>query len=59
MKNPIRDMVTKRQLGIHCGTPSFCCANKLVIEAILEQAKRFDDTVLIEATSNQVNQSGG
>ena len=52
-------MVTKRQLGIHCGTPSFCCANKLVIEAILEQAKRFDDTVLIEATSNQVNQSGG
>lgn len=59
MKNPIRDMVTKRQLGIHCGVPSFCCANKLVIEAILEQAKRFDDTVLIEATSNQVNQFGG
>lgn len=59
MQNPIRDMVTKRQLGIHCGIPSFCCANKLVIEAILEQAKRFDDTVLIEATSNQVNQYGG
>lgn len=59
MQNPLRDMVTKRQLGIHCGVPSFCCANKLVIEAILEQAKRFDDTVLIEATSNQVNQYGG
>lgn len=59
MKNPLIDMVSKRQLGIHCGIPSFCCANKLVIEAILEQAKRFDDTVLIEATSNQVNQYGG
>lgn len=59
MQNPLRDMVTKRQLRIHCGIPSFCCANKLVIEAILEQAKRFDDTVLIEATSNQVNQYGG
>ena len=59
MKNPLRDMVIKRRLGIHCGIPSFCCANKLVIEAILEQAKRFDDTVLIEATANQVNQFGG
>lgn len=59
MKNQLKDMVTKRQLGIHCGIPSFCCANKLVIEAILDQAKRFDDTVLIEATSNQVNQYGG
>lgn len=59
MKNPLKEMVTKRQLGIHCGIPSFCCASKLVIEAILDQAKRFDDTVLIEATSNQVNQFGG
>ncbi|MCI8455438.1 MAG: class II D-tagatose-bisphosphate aldolase, non-catalytic subunit [Lachnospiraceae bacterium] len=59
MKHPIREMVAKRQVGIHCGIPSFCCASKLVIEAILEQAKRFDDTVLIEATSNQVNQYGG
>lgn len=59
MQNPLTNMVTKRKLGIHCGIPSFCCANKLVIEAVLEQAKRFDDTVLIEATSNQVNQYGG
>lgn len=52
-------MVTKRQLGIHCGIPSFCSANRLVIEAILEQAQRFDDFAVIEATSNQVNQFGG
>lgn len=59
MKNLLLDMVEKRKAGIHCGIPSFCCANKLVIEAILDQAKRFDDTVLIEATSNQVNQNHG
>lgn len=59
MRNPLLEMVEKRKAGIHCGVPSFCCANKLVIEAILDQAKRFDDTVLIEATSNQVNQERG
>lgn len=59
MRNQLLDLVTKRKAGIHYGIPSFCCANKLVIEAILDQAKRFDDTVLIEATSNQVNQFRG
>lgn len=59
MRNQLLDMVEKRKAGIHCGIPSFCCANKLVIEAILDQAKRFDDTVVIEATSNQVNQMRG
>ena len=59
MKNLLLGMVEKRKAGIHCGMPSFCCAHKLVIEAILDQAKRFDDTVLIEATSNQVNQNRG
>lgn len=59
MNNPLKEMVSKRQLGIHCGIPSFCCANKIVIEAILEHAMRVDDTVVIEATSNQVNQENG
>ncbi len=59
MINPLLEMVEKRKAGIHCGVPSFCCANKIVIEAILDQAKRSDDTVLIEATSNQVNQNRG
>lgn len=59
MQNPLKEMVVKRQSGIHCGVPSFCCANKIVIEAILDQAQRFGDTTLIEATSNQVNQNGG
>lgn len=59
MSDFLRDMIAKRRLGIPCGVISFCTANEIVIEAIMEQAKRFDDTVLIEATANQVNQYGG
>ena len=59
MKNELLSLVQKRMIGINCGVPSFCSANKIVIEAIMEQAKRFDDIVLIEATANQVNQYGG
>lgn len=59
MHNKLTDIITKRQLGINAGVPSFCCANKLVIEAILEHAYANSDTVLIEATSNQVNQENG
>lgn len=59
MKNVLLNIVEKRKIGINCGVPSFCSANKIVIEAIMEQAKRFDDVVLIEATANQVNQYGG
>mgnify|MGYP003320886004 CR=1 FL=1 len=57
--NPLLSLVEKRKNGIFTGIPSFCSANKLVIEAILDQSKRFDDKVVIEATSNQVNQFGG
>lgn len=59
MSDFLRDMIAKRKSGIACGVASFCTANAIAIEAIMEQAKRFDDTVLIEATANQVNQYGG
>ena len=59
MINPLLKMIEKRKNGIHCGIPSFCSANKIVIEAVLDQANRSDDYVLIESTSNQVNQFGG
>jgi len=38
---------------------SVCSANPLVIEAAMEQALHDNTPVLIEATSNQVNQFGG
>ena len=58
-RDAITDMIFKRNMGIHCGIPSFCTANKLVIEACLQQGKRFGDDILIEGTANQVNQFGG
>lgn len=57
--NTLREIIDRRKRGIVCGIPSYCTANELVIEACMEQAKRFDDPVLIEATANQVNQFGG
>lgn len=59
MKNPLLEMIEKRKCNINSAIPSYCSANKFVIEAILEQGKRFEDPVLIESTSNQVNQFGG
>ena len=41
------------------GIPSYCTANELVIEALIEQAAKLDTEILIEGTSNQINQSGG
>lgn len=58
-KNPLKQIVERRAEGLCLGIPSYCTANALVIEAILEQSKRFSDKVLLEATSNQVNQFGG
>ena len=58
-RDAMHDMIFKRNMGIHCGMPSYCTSNNLVIEAALEQGKRFGDDVLIEGTSNQVNQFGG
>ena len=58
--DPMREMLAKRKKGMrYAGIPSFCTASDLVIEACLEQAIRFDDCVLVEATANQVNQFGG
>lgn len=59
MKDYIRTIIERSKNGVFCGIPSYCTANALVIEAILEQANRFDDHILIEATANQVNQFGG
>ncbi len=59
MADAMRNIIEKRKKGIPCGIASYCSANELVIEAAMEQALRFDDDVLIEATANQVNQFGG
>ena len=59
MKHPLKRILEKRNLGINSGIPSFCTANNIVLEAILEYYLLSDEFVLIECTSNQVNQHGG
>lgn len=59
MKNPLFNIVSDRRKGHATGIPSYCTANALAIEGVLMQATRFDGPVLIEGTSNQVNQFGG
>lgn len=59
MKHPIKKILEKRDLGIFSGIPSFCTANNIVLEAILEFYLDTDEYVLIECTANQVNQFGG
>ena len=55
----IRDIIAQHKAGRSVGIYSACSAHPLVIEAALRHARRESATVLIEATSNQVNQDGG
>lgn len=58
-EHPLLQMIQKRKEGIRCGIPSYCSANRFVIETALRRAKEKRSPVLIEATANQVNQYGG
>lgn len=56
----IRDIVLRHKAGEGVGVTSVCSAHPLVIEATFRHALRSGQPiVLIEATSNQVNQDGG
>ena len=56
----ILDMVLRHKAGERIGVTSVCSAHPLVIEATLRHARATGQPiVLIEATSNQVNQDGG
>ena len=58
-KHPLQLMMERRRQGEKAGVPSYCTANKLVLEEILLRAKETGIPALIEATANQVNQYGG
>ena len=57
--NALLDLVRRHKSGAAVGIYSVCSAHPLVLEAALREASRTGDLVLIEATSNQVNQDGG
>lgn len=59
MIHPLQKMMEQRRNGEKVGIPSYCSANKYVLEAALERAKLLNRPTLIEATANQVNQFGG
>jgi D-tagatose-1,6-bisphosphate aldolase subunit GatZ/KbaZ len=52
-------ILEKNRRGERIGVYSICSANRFVLEAGMLQAKRDDSLLLIESTSNQVNQFGG
>jgi len=53
------DLVRNHKAGQAVGMYSVCSAHPLVVESALRVGLRNDAAVLIEATSNQVNQFGG
>ena len=52
-------ILKENYLGKAVGAYSICSANRFVLEAGMLQARRDDSLLLIESTSNQVNQHGG
>lgn len=57
--NTLLNLVQRHKAGENNGIYSVCSAHPLVIEAALTQALSDDSVLLIEATSNQVDQFGG
>ena len=55
----LRNIAAENRAGKVCAIPSVCSANPSVLRAALLLAKERATPILIEATSNQVNQFGG
>jgi len=59
MSDYILNIVKHHKSGNPVGIFSICSANKYVLEASIRYAKQNNEFLLIEATSNQVDQFGG
>jgi D-tagatose-1,6-bisphosphate aldolase subunit GatZ/KbaZ len=55
----LRDIVARHTRGEAAGIWSLCSAHPAVIESAMHEAGEADTALLVEATSNQVNQFGG
>lgn len=55
----LAEVVRAHREGIPRGIASACTAQTLVLQAVMEQAIEKGSSVLVESTSNQVNQEGG
>jgi D-tagatose-1,6-bisphosphate aldolase subunit GatZ/KbaZ len=59
MSSLLQDHLAKRKSGVAAAIYSVCSAHPWVIRAAAEQAAEQKSLLLVEATSNQVNQFGG
>ncbi len=59
MSQLIKNIVLENRAGMHTGVFSICSANAMVLRAAFRFAKKENIPLLIEATSNQVDQYGG
>ncbi|WP_108815538.1 class II D-tagatose-bisphosphate aldolase non-catalytic subunit [Loktanella sp. Alg231-35] len=59
MSSVLRDIIQRNRAGAAVAIPSVCSAQPDVLRASLGLAQRLGRQVVIEATSNQVNQDGG
>jgi D-tagatose-1,6-bisphosphate aldolase subunit GatZ/KbaZ len=59
VENKILNIIGKHKSGDAIGITSICSANYYVIKAAILNAKRYNHILLIESTSNQVDQFGG
>ena len=59
MKEYLQQIIKENKAGKSIGITSICSANRYVIEASILNAKKQNQFILIESTSNQVNQYGG
>lgn len=59
MTEVLRQIIARNRAGEAAAIPSVCSAQPDVLRASLRLAERLDRQVVIEATSNQVNQDGG
>jgi D-tagatose-1,6-bisphosphate aldolase subunit GatZ/KbaZ len=59
MSSVLQRHLARQRQGVAAGIPSVCSAHPWVIRAAAEQAAADGSLLLVEATSNQVNQFGG
>ena len=59
MVSVLQDVIQHQKAGEAVGVTSICSAHPLVLEAAMLQASDDGSHVLVEATSNQVDQTGG
>src|SRR5688572_20917825 len=57
--SPVQTLLAAHRQDHGVGLYSVCCSNEQVLSAAMQVALHYDTPLLIEATSNQVDQFGG